>query len=167
MAPEGYSKTSRGVYNLTIDKKNKTNEVLNMGWFSKKNKQEDAITKADKMMNKGLTGMMMKGFVSKEHREAINQSLDSAKQAQLAASGSLPLTATATVVTITDTGKLINFDPIVVLVLDVTETNGNQYQRTLETLVSKMQIPRVGDRVGLGRNPANPSELIYMGLLSI
>lgn len=91
-----------------------------MGWFGKKNKQEDAIAKADKMMNKGLTGMMMKGFVSKEHREAINQSLDSAKQAQWAASGSLPLTATATVVTITDTGRLINFDPIVVLVLDVT-----------------------------------------------
>lgn len=137
-----------------------------MGWFGKKNKQEDAIAKADKMMNKGLSGMMMKGFVSKEHRELINQSLDSAKQAQLAGSRSLPLTATARVITITDTGKLINFDPIVVLVLDVTETNGNQYQRTLETLVSKMQIPRVGDRVGLGQNPANPSELIYMGLLS-
>jgi len=136
-----------------------------MGWFSKKNKQEDAIAKADRMMNKGLTGMMMKGFVPKQHREAIHQSLDSAKQAQLAASGSLPLTATATVVTITDTGKLINFDPIVVLVLDVTETSGRQYQRTLETLVSKMQIPRVGDRIGLGQNPANPSELIYMGLL--
>lgn len=137
-----------------------------MGWFSKKNKQEDAIAKADRMMNKGLTGLMMKGFVPKQHREAINQSLDSAKQAQLAATGSLPLTATATVVTITDTGKLINFDPIVVLVLDVTETSGRQYQRTLETLVSKMQIPRVGDRIGLGQNPANPSELIYMGLLT-
>ncbi|GAB1156212.1 MULTISPECIES: hypothetical protein [Paenibacillus] len=137
-----------------------------MGWFSKKNKQEDAIAKADRVMNKGLTGLMMKGFVPKQHREAINQSLDSAKQAQLAATGSLPLTATATVLTITDTGKLINFDPIVVLVLDVTETSGRQYQRTLETLVSKMQIPRVGDRVGLGQNPANPSELIYMGLLT-
>lgn len=137
-----------------------------MGWFSKKNKQEDAIAKADRVMNKGLTGLMMKGFVPKQHREAINQSLDSAKQAQLAATGSLPLTATATVVTITDTGKLINFDPIVVLVVDVTETSGRQYQRTLETLVSKMQIPRVGDRIGLGQNPANPSELIYMGLLT-
>ena len=112
-----------------------------MGWFSKKNKQEDAIAKADRVMNKGVTGLMMKGFVPKQHREAINQSLDSAKQAQLAATGSLPLTATATVLTITDTGKLINFDPIVVLVLDVTETSGRQYQRTLETLVSKMQIP--------------------------
>lgn len=68
-----------------------------MGWFSRKNKQEDAVAKADRVMNKGLTGMMMKGLVPKEHRDAINQSLDSAKQAQLASSGSLPLTATGTV----------------------------------------------------------------------
>lgn len=137
-----------------------------MGWFGRKNKQEDAIAKADTLMNKGLTGMLMKGMVPKQHRDAINQSLDSARQAQLAASGSLPMAATATVVSVTDTGKLINFDPIVVLVLDVTETDGSRYQRTLETLVSKMQIPRAGDRVGLGQNPANPAELIYMGLIS-
>ncbi|MBR2564093.1 MAG: hypothetical protein IKE29_05675 [Paenibacillus sp.] len=138
-----------------------------MGWFTRKNKPEDAVAKADRMMNKGLTGMMMKGLVPKEHREAINQSLDTAKQAQLASSGSLPLTATATVLSVTDTGKLINFDPIVVLVLEVKETGGHTYQRTMETLVSKLQIPRAGDRVGLGQNPANPSELIYMGLLSV
>lgn len=138
-----------------------------MGWFTRKNKQEDAVAKADRMMNSGLTGLLMKGFVPNEHRDAINQSLDSAKQAQLAASGSLPLTATGTVLSVSDTGKLINFDPIVVLVLEVTETNGLTYQRTMETLVSKLQIPRTGDRVGLGQNPANPSELIYMGLLSV
>ncbi|CAH1204916.1 MULTISPECIES: hypothetical protein [unclassified Paenibacillus] len=137
-----------------------------MGWFGRKNKQEDAIAKADTLMNKGLTGMLMKGMVPKQHRNAINQSLDSARQAQLAASGSLPMAATATVVSVTDTGKLINFDPIVVLVLDVTETDGSRYRRTLETLVSKMQIPRAGDRVGLGKNPANPAELIYMGWIS-
>ncbi|WP_427180416.1 hypothetical protein [Paenibacillus sp. TC-CSREp1] len=138
-----------------------------MGWFTRKNKQEDAIAKADRTINSGLTGLLMKGFVPKEHRDAINQSLDSAKQAQLAASGSLPLTATGKVLSVSDTGKLINFDPIVVLVLEVTETNGLTYQRTMETLVSKLQIPRTGDRVGLGQNPANPSELIYMGLLSV
>ncbi|GGH47713.1 hypothetical protein GCM10008014_11210 [Paenibacillus silvae] len=138
-----------------------------MGWFTRENKQEDAIAKADRTINSGLTGLLMKGFVPKEHRDAINQSLDSAKQAQLAASGSLPLTATGTVLSVSDTGKLINFDPIVVLVLEVTETNGLTYQRTMETLVSKLQIPRTGDLVGLGQNPANPSELIYMGLLSV
>lgn len=76
------------------------------------------------------------------------------------------MAATAVVISVTDTGKLVNFDPIVVLVLDVTEVSGNRYQKTLETLVSKLQIPRPGDVVGLGSNPANPSELIYMGLVT-
>ncbi|MNN99621.1 hypothetical protein D3C81_2193110 [compost metagenome] len=65
-----------------------------------------------------------------------------------------------------DTGKLINFDPIVILTLDVRESSGAVYPKTLETLVSKLQIPRVGDQVGLGHHPANPAELIYMGLVA-
>ncbi|GIO96875.1 hypothetical protein J14TS5_19610 [Paenibacillus lautus] len=134
-----------------------------MGWFGKKKNPEDALEKADKMMNKGLTGMMMKGFVPKEHRNAINQSLEQAKQAQMAATGALALTATAKVRTVRDTGKLINFDPVVILELDVTENDGSQYTKTLETLVSKLQIPRAGDIIGLAQHPANSSELVYMG----
>jgi hypothetical protein len=49
----------------------------------------------------------------------------------------------------------------------VTEVNGNRYPKTLETLVSKLQNPRPGDTVGLGSNPVNPSELIYMGLVTV
>ncbi|OME94894.1 MULTISPECIES: hypothetical protein [Paenibacillus] len=134
-----------------------------MGWFGKKKNPDDALEKADKMMNKGLTGMMMKGFVPKEHRNAINQSLEQAKQAQMAATGALALTATAKVRTVRDTGKLINFDPVVILELDVTENDGSQYTKTLETLVSKLQIPRAGDIIGLAQHPANSSELVYMG----
>ncbi|MGG4343093.1 hypothetical protein [Paenibacillus lautus] len=134
-----------------------------MGWFGKKKSPQDALEKADKMMNKGLTGMMMKGFVPKEHRNAINQSLEQAKQAQMAATGTLALTATAKVRTVRDTGKLINFDPVVILELDVTENDGSQYTKTLETLVSKLQIPRAGDIIGLAQHPANSSELVYMG----
>ncbi|MFK4435859.1 hypothetical protein [Paenibacillus sp. RC21] len=137
-----------------------------MNFFGKKKKQKDALEQADQLMNKGLSGLFMKGFVPKEHREQINQSLNSAKQAQMAANGGLAMAATAVVISVTDTGKLVNFDPIVVLMLDVTEANGNRYQKTLETLVSKLQIPRTGDTVGLGSNPANPSELIYMGLIT-
>lgn len=135
------------------------------GLFGKKKGPQDHLEQAEKTMNKGMSGLIMKTMVSKEHRDLINQSLDTAKQAQLASSGTLPLSATAIVVSVTDTGKLINFDPIVILVLNVTENDGSTYQKTLETLVSKIQIPRAGDRVGLGHNPANPSELMYMGLL--
>ncbi|MBT2765557.1 hypothetical protein [Paenibacillus sp. ISL-20] len=134
-----------------------------MGWFGKKKNPQDALEKADKMMNKGLTGMMMQGFVPKEHRNAINQSLEQAKQAQMAATGALALTATAKVRTVRDTGKLINFDPVVILELDVNENDGSQYTKTLETLVSKLQIPRAGDIIGLAQHPANSSELVYMG----
>ncbi|WP_208629576.1 hypothetical protein [Paenibacillus ferrarius] len=136
-----------------------------MGWFGKKKKPQDALEQADNLMNKGLSGLLMKSAVSKEHRDRINQSLETAKQAQMASSGIVSISATAIVISVTDTGKLINFDPIVVLVLDATDNDGNTYQTTLETLVSKIQIPRAGDRVGLGHNPANPSELMYMGLL--
>ncbi|RXZ78488.1 hypothetical protein EBB07_26755 [Paenibacillaceae bacterium] len=135
-------------------------------WFRKKKTPEEALEYADNMMNKGLSGMFMKGLVPKEHRDQINHSLSAAKNAQLAATGAAPLVATAVVVSIADTGKLVNFDPMVVLVLDVTETSGSSYQTTMETLVSKLQIPRPGDRIGLAHHPVNPSELIYMGLLS-
>jgi len=134
-----------------------------MGWFGKKKNQKDALEQADQMLNKGLSGMMMKGFVPKQHLDTINQGLEQARQAQMAAGGSVPVTATATVLSIRDTGKLINFDPIVILELDVTESDGSRYQKTLETLVSKLQIPRVGERVDLGQHPANPTEFIYMG----
>ncbi|WP_139993108.1 hypothetical protein [Paenibacillus paridis] len=137
-----------------------------MGLFGKSKKQKDPLEEADRIANKGFTGLMMKGFVPKQHRDLINQSLSSAKQAQMAASGGVTLAATAIVQSVTDTGKLVNFDPIVVIVLNVTETNGSSYQKTMETLVSKLQIPRPGDTVGLGYNPANPVELIYMGLLA-
>lgn len=135
------------------------------GLFGKKKEPQDRLEQATKAMNKGMSGLVMKTMVPKEHRDLINQSLDTAKQSQLAASGTVPLSATAVVLSVTDTGKLINFDPILVLVLNVTENDGSTYQKTLETLVSKIQIPRAGDRVGLGHNPANPSELMYMGLL--
>lgn len=136
-----------------------------MGLFGKKNKPTSKVEQAEQVMNKGLTGMLMKGFIPKEQRDLMNQSLASAKNAELAAAGGLPITATGIVVSVTDTGKLVNFDPIVILVLQVTEQGGAVYQKTMETLVSKMQIPRPGDRVGLGQHPANPAELIYMGLM--
>lgn len=100
-----------------------------MNFFGKKKKQQDAIEQADQLMNKGLSGLFMKGLVPKEHREQINQSLNSARQAQTAANGGLAMAATAVIISVTDTGKLVNFDPIVVLVLDVTEINGNRYQK--------------------------------------
>ncbi|MFB7159903.1 MULTISPECIES: hypothetical protein [unclassified Lysinibacillus] len=134
-----------------------------MGWFSKKKHAQDNLEKADQVLNKGLSGMMMKGLIPKQHREAMNQSIEQTRQAQMATGGSVPITATAIVLSVRDTGKLINFEPVVILELEVTETRGSRYTKTLETLVSKLQVPRAGDHIGLGQHPANPAELIYVG----
>ncbi len=134
-----------------------------MGWFGKKKHVQDNLEKADQLLNKGLSGMMMKGLIPKQHRETMNISIEQARQAQMAAGGSVPITATAIVLSVRDTGKLINFDPVVILELEVTETDGSRYTKTLETLVSKLQVPRAGDHIGLGQHPTNPAELIYVG----
>ncbi|WP_258012458.1 hypothetical protein [Paenibacillus sp. F4] len=42
-----------------------------MNFFGKKKKQQDAIEQADQLMNKGLSGLFMKGLVPEEHREQI------------------------------------------------------------------------------------------------
>ena len=59
--------------------------------FGKKKSKEEALEYADKKLNKGLSGMMMKGFVPKEHRDMMNQSLNQAKQAHMASTGAFLL----------------------------------------------------------------------------
>lgn len=136
-----------------------------MKFFKKKAESTDRLQQADQALNKGLSSMLIKGLVPKEHRQQMNAGLESAKQMQAASSGRAAITAMATVVSVQDTGKLVNFDPIVVLTLEVIENNGARYSHTMETLVSKMQIPRPGDVIGLGTHPAYPTSFIYMGLL--
>lgn len=137
-----------------------------MGFFKRNKKQQDALDQAEQTLNKGLSGLFVKSIIPKEQREQMNAGLQSARNAQTAAQGHIPVTAMGTVLTIQDTGKLVNFDPIVVMTLDILENSGARYQKTMETLVPKMHIPRPGDRIGLGTHPSRPSEWIYMGPLN-
>jgi hypothetical protein len=66
---------------------------------------------------------------------------------------------TAEVLVITDTGALINFNPVVKLKLKVTPQYGVVYDAEIETAVSKIAIPRVGDKINIKYNPANPNEM--------
>ncbi len=70
-------------------------------------------------------------------------------------------TIPAVVVSISDTGKLVNFDPVVDLVLQLTGVTADPI--TLRTLVSKLRIPRAGDQVLLVADPADPGGYLYAG----
>ena len=140
--------------------------------FGKKKDQDTndpmkALEKADKTLNSGLTGALTKGFMGKDFVNKMNQSIDMGKgavgdmqQAQLLAQTGTD--ATAEVLSITDTGMLINYNPVVVLQLKVTPAVGVGFATAGQSMVSKIAIPRVGDTIKIKYNPANPAQFVVV-----
>lgn len=135
-----------------------------------KESQDDpqkAIENADKAINSGVSGFLTKTFMGKDFVDKTNQSLNMAKQYTgmdgkrniLMQSG---MAGTAEVLSIADTGALINYDPVVKLKLRVQPAFGASFDTEIETVVSKVAIPRQGDKVNIKYNPGNTSELIIV-----
>jgi hypothetical protein len=133
--------------------------------FGKKNTDDPkkALEQADKTLNSGLTGFFTKAFVGQENLNKINSSLDMAKKytdsSSLAQTG---MPATAEVLSIADTGALINYNPVVRMKLNIQPQFGPAFQADVETAVSKIAIPRVGDKINIKYNPANTSEILVV-----
>jgi hypothetical protein len=64
--------------------------------------------------------------------------------------------------TIADTGALINYNPVVKMHLKVTPQYGIPFETDVETAVSKIAIPRVGDKINIKYNAANTSEILVV-----
>lgn len=127
-----------------------------MGLFgNRKNRAERGLEIANKVASgKGFYGRMTKAFVGSEDFAriqgavgAVNTGID--VQAMVAAG--MP-TMRATVVSIEDTGQLVNYDPIVDLVVQLPDES----RIGLRTIVSKVRVPRVGDAVLLLADPRQP-----------
>ena len=135
-----------------------------MGLFNRKSMQErqaDAMKMADNIADgRGFVGKMSKAFIGSEAADALKGATTSMHEAQdvaaLRASGAP--TETATVTGLQDTGQSINDNPIVILTLELA---GQQV--TVQGLVSRLEIPRVGEQVLVMRDPQNDS-LRYVGL---
>lgn len=128
---------------------------------------QKAIENADKAINSGVSGFLTKTFMGKDFVDKTNQSLNMAKQYTgmdgkrniLMQSG---MAGTAEVLSIADTGTLINYDPVVKMKLRVQPAFGVSFDTEVETIVSKIAIPRQGDKVNIKYNPGNTSELIIV-----
>jgi hypothetical protein len=140
--------------------------------FGKRKEDEDpqeALNNAKKSMNSGLTGGLTKAFMGQGFVDKMNNAMDKGQAALdlqkngqwLAQSG---LDGSAEVVSIEDTGKLINFNPVVKLTLKVTPAVGGMpaFQTVGETMVSKIAIPRKGDTVKIKYNVADPSQFVVI-----
>ncbi|MGB8212875.1 MAG: hypothetical protein WCE68_04875 [Anaerolineales bacterium] len=141
--------------------------MFNFGKKQEKDPQK-ALDNAKKTMNSGLTGGLTKAFMGKDFVNDMNSAmdqgqaaLDGIKQQQwLAQSG---LDATAEVLSIADTGALVNMNPVVMLTLKVTSVlTPTPFETTGKTMVSKIAIPRVGDNVKIKYNPADPTQFVVV-----
>jgi len=137
--------------------------------FGKKKTDDpkEAIDNADKALNKGVSGFMAKTFMGKDFMDKANAGLDMAKQytdydgkhAQLMQTG---LPGTAEVLSIADTGAMVNFNPVVQMKLKVQPQFGPEFTADIQTAVSKIAVPRVGDKLNIKYNPANQMEMIII-----
>ena len=137
--------------------------------FGKKNTNDpkEAIDNADKALNKGVSGFMAKTFMGKDFVDKANASLDMAKQytdydgkhAMLMQTG---LPGTAEVLTIADTGAMVNYNPVVQMKLKVQPQFGTEFTVDVQTAVSKIAVPRVGDKINVKYNAANQTDLIII-----
>ncbi|MDW6057530.1 hypothetical protein SAZ11_04990 [Streptomyces sp. FXJ1.4098] len=136
-----------------------------MGIFRKrrKSREERAAEIAGKVADgKGFYGRTTRAFLGGEDFARVQQSIGAYGSGltvqQLLAMGAP--TISAVVVSISDTGKLVNFDPIVDLVL---QPSGTTDRIALQSIVSKLRIPRTGDEVLLLSDPARPGDYLYAG----
>lgn len=139
--------------------------------FGKKKEDEtpqEALDHAKKTVNSGLTGGLTKAFMGKGFVDKMNNAMDQGQAAiNMQNSGQWLLQSgiegSAEVISIEDTGKLINFNPVVKLTLKVTPTMGMPvFQTAGETMVSKIAIPRKGETVKIKYSPADPSQFVVV-----
>jgi len=71
--------------------------------------------------------------------------------------------ADAVVMSVTDSGMTQNTNIGVVLVLNVTTAQGQTFQTAGNAMVPRINVPRVGDKVKIKYNPANPSVFAIVG----
>lgn len=90
--------------------------------------------------------------------DAMAMQADMQAQNQLLTTGT---PGTATIKGLTQTGALVNFNPQVVLDLEVAVEGKDAYTTQLTTTVPQMQIPLVqpGNKVGVRVDPADPSSI--------
>jgi hypothetical protein len=125
------------------------------------------LDNAKKTMNSGITGGLTKAFMGKDFvndmNSAMNQgqaALDGLQQQQWLAQNGLE--ATADVVMVTDTGATVNMNPVVLIQMKVTPVAGAPFDVTTQTMVSRIAVPRAGDKIKIKYNPANPQQVAVL-----
>ncbi len=126
--------------------------------FIKKDEDpQKAMDNARSTVNDGLMGGLTKAFMGQGFVDKMNNALDGAQNAQMVAQTGLE--ATAEVTAIQDTGATINDNPVVMLSVKATTMMGTQFDTTGRVMVSRLAIPRIGDKIKIKYNPVDPTQI--------
>lgn len=134
-----------------------------MGLFgNRKSRAERGAEIANQVASgKGFYGRMTKAFVGAEDFSRIQGAIgayNTGADVQAMVAAGMP-TVQASVVSIQDTGQLVNFDPVVDLLAQLPDES----RVAVRTLVSTLHIPRAGDAVRLVADPRVPGTYLYAG----
>lgn len=138
--------------------------------FNFNKNQEDpkkALDNARNVVNKGFMGGLTKAFMGQGFVDKMNSAMDQGQAAMdgvnemnwVAQNG---LEAAAEVLSVADTGATINMNPVVELKLSVTPTAGASFETTTRTMVSRIAVPRKGDKINIKYNPLDYSQIFVM-----
>jgi hypothetical protein len=128
---------------------------------------DKALDNAEKTLNKGLTGFMTKAFMGNEFVNDMNATMQKGREAvdmQKAYQNpsDFGVETTAEVVSMQDTGQLINFNPVVNFQLKVMSAAGIPFDMAAQAIVSKIAVPRVGDTIKIKYNPADMTKVVIL-----
>jgi hypothetical protein len=70
--------------------------------------------------------------------------------------------ASADVVMVQDTGATVNMNPVVLIQMKVTPAAGAPFDVTTQAMVSRIAVPRAGDKIKIKYNPANPQQVAIL-----
>ena len=140
--------------------------MFNLGKKPEKDPQK-ALDNAKKTLNSGITGGLTKAFMGKDFVNDMNSAMDQGQaaidginqQQWLAQNG---LDASADVLMVQDTGATVNMNPVVLIQMKVTPAAGAAFDVTTQTMVSRIAVPRVGDKIKIKYNPANPQQVAVL-----
>lgn len=135
--------------------------------FVKKNMDkspDEAIQDGRNALNKGLSGGLTKAFLGQEFVDKMNNAMDQGQAAidgvnQMNWVAQHGLDGTAEVLSVSDTGATINMNPVVEMKLNVTTGMGMNFETTCRTMVSRIAVPRAGDKINIKYNPADPTQI--------
>jgi len=138
--------------------------------FNFNKSQEDpqkALENARNVVNNGLMGGLTKTFMGQGFVDKMNAAMAQGQSAidlvnQMNWVAQNGMEASVDVLSVMDTGATINMNPVVEMKLHVIPATGAAFEATARSMVSRIAVPRKGDRLNIKYNPADVSQIFVM-----